>query len=123
MELFLIFALGVIAGVVGHATLLVLRIRRLLRDVPELKRLLEGETDNDTTPTAADSRLRLRLERHNDVLYTFRVDDGTFVAQGADLAQLQQHLEQRYPGQAAVVTEGDADVLEWLKTQNKTQTQ
>jgi len=122
MELFLVFALGVIAGVVGHATLLALRIRRLLREIPELAAIMKGEADEEKAP-AADTRLRLRLERHNDVLYTFRVDDGTFVAQGADLAQLQQHLEQRYPGQAAVVTEGDADVLEWLKTQTKAQTQ
>ena len=120
MELFLIFALGVGVGVIGHAALLAYRVRQMIQAMPELRRILE---DDDTETPAADTRLRLRLERHDDVYYTYRVDDGTFVAQGPDLTQLQQRIAQRFPGQQAVVTEGDADVLEWLRQQTKAQTQ
>jgi hypothetical protein len=124
MELF-IFVAGMIVGVIAHIAWLSYQLRRLMQQLPELQGLLEkASNEPSAAPSAVNPdtrpRLLLRAELIGDMYYTYRVDDGTFVAQASGLTELNARIAGRYPGCAAVVTEGDDNVLAAMREQLKT---
>lgn len=121
MEMLLIFLLGVGVGFVGHMAWLAWRIAQAMREIPELAKLVEAMSDTDKgsedKTEAAASQVRLRLEHNGGVYYAFTEETDTFVGQGSTLDELQQRINQRYPGQDARVVGGDEAALSWLREQ------
>jgi hypothetical protein len=69
-----------------------------------VKRILEdAEEEQEKEQSSAD---RLRLERHGEVLYAFTAED-EFIAQGVDLATLDEAIQKRFPGRKFLIKQSN----------------
>ncbi len=108
MEYVIVFALGMLS-----ATLLIRWLARRAIDqlVEQLAEVAEEKVEA--------SELKVELEFEQNIYFLYNSDDGTFVAQGNTLADLKQHLNQRFPNRTIKIVKGDPAVLESLKQQIK----
>ena len=81
--LFILFAVGFIFGWFAHQRMVTLRINTIMQ------RLEKGMTD---------SVINVRIERHDDMIYVYRADNGEFMAQGLNERDLSKQLASRFPG-------------------------
>jgi hypothetical protein len=52
-----------------------------------------------------EERTKMRLERHNGLIYAFADEDDSFIAQGKDLEDLDKAIIARFPGKKFAVQE------------------
>lgn len=101
---------GMIIGVIISLTLmyvwLKLAIHRAKQEIEELVATINSVTGHI---------VRARVERHHDVFYVYNAQDHTFMAQGADMAELREKIESRWRDAQVFVTEGDPEILAALK--------
>lgn len=64
-------------------------MRKVAELLEQAEELVEEEPESD--------RVKIRLERHGDMLYAFDEETHTFIAQGADLNALDKAIQVRYP--------------------------
>jgi hypothetical protein len=50
---------------------------------------------------------RIRLEMHGDVIYAYTDEDGTFIAQGSSLEELDSAVQARFPGKKFSIKESN----------------
>ena len=105
MDYIIVFALGILT-----ATLLIRWAAR--RTINKIMDRLEEESYN-----AQNAQLRVNLEYDQNSYLLYNSDDGSFVAQGADFAELKQNLVSRFPDRVITVVKGDAGALEKLQKQ------
>ena len=106
MEYVIVFALGMLA-----ATLLIRWMARRAIDqfVERFADAVEEKIE--------DNQLRVNVEFDQDIYFLYNSDDGSFVAQGTNLQELKQHLQQRFPNQSVNVVNGDKDILKRLSSE------
>lgn len=108
MEYLIVFALGMLA-----ATLLIRWMARRAID-----QFVERFADAVEQKVEANE-LNVELEFEQNIYFLYNSDDGSFVAQGNNLMDLKQHINQRFPNRTIKIVKGDPAVLESLKDQIK----
>jgi hypothetical protein len=107
MEYIIAFVLGMLT-----ATLLIRWVAQ--RIIQRLLDQVEKELPKDT-----DNKLSVNLEFEQDIYFLYNNEDGSFIAQGNDLAELKQHLNQRFPNRTIAIVNGDPVALKNLGQQIK----
>ena len=105
MDYVIVFALGMIAATMLIRWMAYTAIAKVIKQLEEESRPL------------LESQLRVKLEFNQNIYFLYNSDDGSFVAQGADFAELKQNLRIRFPNRIVTVTSGDDTALEKLKQQ------
>lgn len=77
--------LGFTIGWYAHQRMVHLRINTIMQ------RLEKGIVDNV---------IEVRIERHADMIYVYRADNGEFMAQGVNERELGEQLAFRFPGKS-----------------------
>ena len=72
---------------------------------------------NEEQEPEADNQLRVDVEFEQNIYFLYNSDDGSFVAQGNDLLDLQDNLRKRFPDRTITIVKGDATAMETLKKQ------
>jgi hypothetical protein len=72
---------------------------------------------NEEQEPEADNQLRVDVEFEQNIYFLYNSDDGSFVAQGNDLLDLQDNLRKRFPDRNITIVKGDATAMETLKKQ------
>jgi len=74
--------------------------------IKQVKRILEeGDFQLEGEPDEEEERMRMRLEKHSGLIYAFADEDDSFIAQGADLSELDTAIQARFPGKKFSVRE------------------
>ena len=105
------YVIGFVAGMLA-ATLLIRWVAQRM-----IHRLL-AEVEKEL-PAAVDNKLSVNLEFDQNIYFLYNSKDGAFIAQGQDLQELKQHLNQRFPNQKISIDKGDPVALENLRQQIK----
>ena len=95
---FILIGIGVILGWYFREYYAMRVVHNLLKEV--------GEQVEDEEEPSGD-RIKMRLERHGEVIYAFKDEDDSFIAQGKDLHELDKAIVARFPGQKFSVREQD----------------
>ena len=109
MEFFLVFLAGMAASVLILRWAINRAIDRMLERMDR-----EDEEDNVVSDPA---NMELRVEFDRNIYFCYNVDDGAFVCQGTDLAEIRSNFRSRFPGVNAVIVDGDDNSVSWLKTE------
>lgn len=106
--------LGMMIGIgISVAITYIILDRAARRADEELTALIESIQEQQKNSISA------RVEEHDGVYYVYNIRDNSFLAQGSNLNELKDRIESRVKDVRVFVTEGDADVLQRLKsTQN-----
>jgi hypothetical protein len=70
-------------------------VKTMLKDLEEQVSKEEPEED----------RIKMRLEKENGIIYAFKDEDNSFIAQGKDLVELDEAIVARFPGKKFSVRE------------------
>ena len=105
------YVIGFVLGMLATTLLIRWAAQRMIQ------RLL-SEVEKEL-PSAVDKKLSVNLEFDQNIYFLYNSKDGTFIAQGQDLQQLKQHLNQRFPNQTITIDKGDPIALENLRQQIK----
>ena len=109
MEFFLVFLAGMAAA------MLLLRWA-INRAIDRMLERMAREDESETVHLDA-ANMELRVEFDHNIYFCYNVNDGAFVCQGADLAEIQSNFRSRFPGVNAVIVDGDDSSVSWLKTE------
>ena len=105
------FILGVITGIILSFVLLYLYIRSLIRKVmSEIDRHIDQ---------VKDKLMPVVIEKVNGQLYCYTETDKQFICQGANMAEIKQAFETRYPDMTAYLAGGEKELIEELRNQLK----
>lgn len=117
-ELFLAFVVGMGVAVWAMA-IFVRRWAERLRGL--LEEALANETGTATTTKieANDKIIPLTVEVENNLYYCYNSNTNQFVCQGADVKELTDQFQQRFPGLNAFFNSGDEAALTALRQQLK----
>ena len=98
------FFVGLIVGL-GIAYLVIHQLGKMIyrRLEAAVEEQVEAKTDSD--------RIQMKVEKHGDVIYAFRLDNDDFVCQGADLAELKRNFVARFPGKNGAIVEIPDEML------------
>ena len=96
---FILIGIGVILGWYFREYYAMRVVHKLLEQVAE-----EGDEVEDESIV---DRIKMRLERHGEVIYAFKDEDDSFIAQGKDLHELDAAIVARFPGKKFSVREQD----------------
>ena len=108
---FVSFFLGVAAGVAVSYYV----IRQLGKMIYQR---LEAAVEQHETKAESD-RIEMKVEKHGDVIYAFRVDNNDFVCQGVDLAEIKKNFVARFPGKDGAIVEVPDEMLRKTLTDQK----
>lgn len=89
MDFVILFAALIIGAYAGWQ----LREYYAIRQVAKLLK----STELVETLTEPDNRTKMRLERHADMIYAYSEEDGSFIAQGNNLGELDTAIQSRFP--------------------------
>lgn len=106
---FLLFALA--SGVIGFALGWWGRERYAIRVVSTIVEQAKEEYLEDIKKTV----INVLVEKANDIFYIYAKEDGSFLAQGKDINELTEILNERFPGKMFNVTPEDLKMLEATK--------
>lgn len=118
IDLLLAFVAG--GGVaVWIMTILVRRWAERLRSL--LKQALEEEIDKSSTTKIKlnDNMIPLTVEVENNLYYCYNSNTNQFVCQGANIKEIIDQFQQRFPGLNAFFDSGDEAALTTLRQQLK----
>lgn len=101
------FFVGVAIGL-GIAYAIIWLLGRMIYNKLSQEGILKPAEPDETESDS--KRIDMKVERHGDVLYAFRIDDDGFVCQGADLSELRKNFIARFPGMNGSV-EGKTEEL------------
>ncbi len=105
------FIVGVVAGVLllwlFQWVLAWMIQRQVDQQVAELERLIKTQTQMQTVWG--------RVEEVNGVFYVYNQNTDEFLAQGADLAEIDLVIKQRWPDRTVLVKSGEDNVVQRLK--------
>ena len=96
------FLIGIIVGL-GIAYYVVRQVEKAI--YRNLEAVVEAETKTESV------RIQMKVERHGDVIYAFRVDNDDFICQGTDLAELKRNFVARFPGKDGAIVEVPDEML------------
>ncbi len=108
MEYVIVFVLGMVA-----ATMLIRWMARRAID-QFVERFADAVEEKDE-----DNQMRVDVEFDQNIYFLYNSDNGSFVAQGNNLLDLRENLEQRFPNRTINIVKGDPTVLAALKNQIK----
>lgn len=106
------FLIGIIVGL-SIAYYVVRQVEKAI--YRKLEAAVEAETKTES------DRIQMKVERHGDVIYAFRVDNDDFICQGADLAELKRNFVTRFPGKDGAIVEVPDEMLRKTLTEQKQQ--
>lgn len=96
---FIILIVGILIGtIIGWRLREYYAMRKVAELLEQAEQLAEEE---DQEP----DRVKIRLERHGDMLYAFEEETHTFIAQGKDLEDLDTAIVARFPGKKFSIKE------------------
>jgi len=72
------------------------KVHQMLKDAEEL---FNAEERTDA------NRTKMRLERHGEVIYAYKEEDDTFIAQGLTLKDLDENIRARFPDKKFTIQE------------------
>lgn len=98
------FLIGMFAGLV-LAYIIVHQLGRMIY------RRLEAAVEAESETRTESDRIQMKVERHGDVIYAFRVDNDDFICQGTDLAELKRNFVARFPGKDGAIIEIPDEML------------
>ena len=61
------------------------------------KMMMAAEAAVEEEQEEEKKRTPMRLEKHNDIIFAYSEEDGSFIAQGSDLYALDDAIRARYP--------------------------
>ena len=105
------YVIGFVLGMLATTLLIRWAAQRMIQ------RLL-SEVEKEL-PSTADNKLSVNLEFDQNIYFLYNSKDGAFIAQGQDLQELKQHLNQRFPNQKISIDKGDPVAVENLRQQIK----
>jgi hypothetical protein len=118
-ELFLAFVVGM--GVAVWVMAIFVR-----RWAERLRGLLEEALANETSTATTDAKIEitdkivpLTVEVENNLYYCYNSNTNQFVCQGADVKEITDQFQQRFPGLNAFFNSGDEAALTILRQQLK----
>ena len=106
------FFVGLIAGL-AIAYLIVHQLGKMI--FRKLEAAVEAEIEAKTNP----DRIEMKVEKHGDVIYAFRVDNNDFICQGADFAEIKRNFVARFPGKDGAIVEVPDETLRKALTDQK----
>ena len=62
-----------------------------------------------------ESIIHARVEEQDGVFYVYNTEDQSFMAQGRTVAELREHIDQRWADAQVMITQGEQAVLDRLK--------
>jgi len=95
-----VFVGGLIVGWISREQFAVLRINKIIDEFDQQNEKLEN-----------DNRIFGRIENNNGIFYMFKVDDGSFLAQGDTHEALSDALRQRFPGKIFLLKKEEFECL------------
>ncbi len=121
-ELFLAFVVGAVVSV----WVMALFVRRWVERLRALlEQALADEVEKTTTSMTKDQALAsdkivpLTVEVENNLYYCYNSNTNQFVCQGADVKEITDQFQQRFPGFNAFFNSGDEAALTTLRQQLK----
>ena len=57
------------------------------------------------------NRIKIKIEKHNDMLYVYEYDSNTFMAQGKTKQELETQLQEKFPGKMFAATTDDIKIM------------
>ena len=97
MELLWLFVgilFGIYIGWTSHERAVRLRVTHLVNQFEE---------------TLNESTIKIKLERHNDMMYAYELDTNHFMAQGSNAKELEDTLRSKYPGKMFAASTKDIE--------------
>lgn len=107
MDYFIVFLAGMLLAAWAIRWLARKAVDQLLEQFIEIQ---EPEKDN---------HLRVDLEFEQNIYFLYNSNDGSFVAQGNDLADLRSNLVKRFPNRNVTIVKGDPEIMKTLAQQLK----
>jgi len=113
-----IFILGTAFGALTTYVIQQVMMYYAMRNLQELlgKELLDKLSEIDHAPglqnQTDNSQIKTRIEEIDGVFYIFNADNNEFVAQGATMTEIQEHMNARMIKSDVVVTAGDTGTVE-----------
>lgn len=77
----------------------------------QLGKMLVRRLEAELPQKSESKRIEMKVEKHGDVIYAFRLDTDDFVCQGADLAEIKRNFVARFPGQDGAILEVPDEML------------
>lgn len=108
MEYLIGFVVGMLATILAIRWMAGRVIDRLLTEV-----------EKQTVEAVDNNKLKVNLEFEQDIYFLYNNEDGSFIAQGNNLVELKQHLQQRFPNRTIAIVNGDPVALKNLGQQIK----
>ena len=75
--------------------------------------------ERDRSQESEAKEIKLKIEFDQNTYFMYNVTDGSFVAQGANIAQIRERLRERFPEYNATVVDGDPEAVEKLREELK----
>ena len=72
------------------------------------------QIEEDSAPEI-DNQLRVEVEFEQNIYFLYNSDDGSFVAQGANVFDLRNNLRKRFPNSTITIVKGNAAAMENLQ--------
>jgi len=68
------------------------------RHAKEILKSLVQDIEEDTRKEDDENTIKIRIDKHNNCYYVYRMEDETFMAQGKTRNELEHSLMQLFPG-------------------------
>lgn len=114
--------LAFVAGMIAATWIIATVVRRWAE---RLRKLLEQAVAQETDPTSPekikidDKIIPLTVEVENNLYYCYNSNTNQFICQGADVKEITEQFQQRFPGLNAFFNSGDEQALKTLRQQLK----
>lgn len=96
MEFLILIVVSVISFVWGWKTRETVAIHQTNKMFETIAHKLEEEESN---------LIKIKIEKHDGILFAYRYDDSMFITQASDRKELEEKLSEKYPGKRFGCTE------------------